>query len=131
MTATLEVIGGIGAGTQTVALTGTGVAPTYTVSPTSLAFGSQPHGTSSTAQLVTVTNTATVALPITSITLTGASSTQFSQTNTCGMSVPVGSNCTISVVFTPTSTGKMTATITVKPGGGAAVQKAALSGTGT
>jgi len=131
MTATLEVIGGNGAGTQTVALTGTGVAPTYTVSPTSLAFGSQPHGTSSTAQSVTVTNTATVALPITSITLSGTSYKQFSQTNTCGTSVPVGSNCMISVVFKPTATGSMTATLNIKPGGGAGAQTAALSATGT
>jgi hypothetical protein len=131
MTATLEVIGGNGAGTQTVTLTGTGAVPAYTVSPTSLAFGSQPHGTSSAAQSVIVTNTGTVALPITSFTLSGTNPGQFSQTSSCGTSVPVGSNCTISVVFKPTSAGSMTATLSVNAGAGAGAQTVALSGTGT
>ena len=129
-TATLNVNAGGGAGTQTVALSGTGVVPTYTVSPTSLAFGSVPDGTTSGPQSVTVTNTGTVALPITSITLSGTNPGQFSQTNTCGTSVAVGASCTISVVFKPTATGSKTATLNVNAGGGAGTQTVALSGTG-
>jgi hypothetical protein len=130
-TATLSVNAGGGAGTQKVTLTGTGVAPPYTVSPTSLAFGSQPHGTPSAAQSVMVKNTGTLALPVTSITLSTTSPHPFSQTNTCGTSVPVGSNCTISVVFNPTLTGPKTARLSVNAGGGAGTQTVALSGTGT
>jgi hypothetical protein len=130
-TAKLSVNAGGGAGTTTVALSGTGVAAPYTLSPTSLAFGSVPHGTTSGPQSVTVTNTGTVALPITSITLSTTSPHPFSETNTCGTSVAVGSKCTISVVFNPTVTGSKTAKLSVNAGGGAGTKTVALSGTGT
>jgi hypothetical protein len=133
-TAILDVNAAGGAGTQPVTqpvtLTGTGVAPAYTVSPTSLAFGSQQTDTSSAAQSVTVTNTGAAALPITRITITGTNSTQFSQTNTCGTSVAAGSTCTINVMFDPTYTGSKTATLDVNAGG-TVTQPVTLSGIGT
>ena len=128
---TLSVNAGGGAGTQTVALTGSGVAPPYTVAPTVVAFGSQAHGTNSAAQAATVTNTGSVALPITSITLSSTSPHPFSQTNTCGTSVAANATCTISVVFSPTATGLRKATLSVNAGNGAGTQTMALSGTGT
>ena len=115
--ATLSVNAGGGAGTQTVALSGTGVVPTYTVSPTSLAFGSQMINVASAAQSVMVTNTGTVSLPITSITLSAPSPNPFSQTNTCGTSVAVGASCTVSVVFNPASAGSASTTLSVNAGG--------------
>jgi hypothetical protein len=105
--------------------------PPPTVSPTSLAFGSEPTNVASAAQSVTVTNTGNAALPITSITLSGTNPYQFSQSNTCGSSVAVGSHCTISVVFNPALMGSLTATLNVNAGGGAGTQSVALSGTGT
>jgi outer membrane protein assembly factor BamB len=108
-----------------------GLLSTYTVSSTSLAFGSQTANVASAPQLITVTNTGTVVLPITSITLSGANSLQFSQSNTCGTSVAVGANCTISVEFKPNSTGSKSATLNVNTGDGAGTQTVALSGTGT
>ena len=93
-----------------------GLLMTYTVSPTSLAFGSEITNVASAPTVVTVRNTGTVALPVTSIALSGADALQFSQTNSCGASVAVGSNCTISVVFTPTSGGSKTATLNVNAG---------------
>jgi len=119
-----------GAGTQSVALSGSGVIASYTLSPASLNFGSQPHGTSSVAQPVTLTNTGTEALPITSITISGTNLHLFSQTNTCGASVAVGSNCTISVVFTPASKGLKAAQLNVNSSS-AGLQTATLSGTGS
>jgi hypothetical protein len=131
LTATLNVNASGGAGRQTVALSGTGVVAPYTVLPTSLAFGSVPHGTTSGPQSVTVKNIGTVALPITSITLSGTNPKQFSQTHTCGTSVAVGATCTISVVFKPTVTGSKMATLNVNAGGGAGTQTVTLSGSGT
>ncbi|MGA2190664.1 MAG: choice-of-anchor D domain-containing protein, partial [Steroidobacteraceae bacterium] len=128
MSATLSVNGGV-AGTQSVALSGSGAVPAYTVTPTSLAFGAAFAGVASAPQELTLTNTGTLALPITSISVTGANPTQFSQTNGCGVSVAVGAACTINVVFTPASAGSMTATLSVN-GGGTQTQTAALSGTG-
>ena len=114
--ATLKVNGGGGAGTQTVALSGVGVVLTYSVSPTSLAFGSEITNVASAPMVVTVTNTGAAELPVTSIALSGTDASQLSQTNSCGTSVAVGSNCTISAVFTPTSGGSKTATLNVNAG---------------
>jgi hypothetical protein len=113
-----------------VALSGSAAAPNYTVAPAVLAFGSIATNTSSKPQAVLLTNASSAALPITSIVLAGTNRALFSQTNTCGSSVPGGSTCTISVVFTPTSGGSKTATLDVNAGGGAGTQTVALSGTG-
>ena len=126
-TAILRIDAG-SAGTQTVALSGTGVVPAYTVLPSALAFGSETIDVASAAQSVTVTNTGTAVLPITSITLAGKNPGQFTQTNTCGTSVAVAGTCTISVVFKPTSIGSKTATLHVNAGGGAGTQTVTLTG---
>jgi hypothetical protein len=103
---------------------------TYTLSPTSLAFGSETTNVASAPMLVTVTNTGTGGLPITSIMVSGTNPYMFSQSNTCGTSVAVGATCTISVVFKPTSTGSKTAKLNVNAGGGAGTQTVTLTGTG-
>jgi hypothetical protein len=126
----VRVTTGGGAATVSVPVTGTGVVPTYSLSPTSLAYGNQARNTASAAQSITLTNTGTLDLPITSVSLNGNNANQFSQTNSCGTSVTVGSTCTISVVFKPTSTGSKAASLRVTPGGGAATQSVSLTGTG-
>jgi hypothetical protein len=125
---TLKVGTAGGAKQQTVGLSGTGTGPirTYTLNPTSLAFGNTPKGTSSAALPITLTNTGTTALPITRISNTEV----FSQTNTCGSSVAIGASCTINVTFSPTAKGARNYTLTVTPGKGAAVETVALAGTG-
>jgi len=128
--ATLSVNTSAGAGTQTVALSGTGVTPSDSVSPGSLSFGSQMINVASASMPVTVTNTASVTLPITSITLSTPGSQPFSQTNNCGSSVAVGGRCTINVVFNPASIGLTTATLSIAAGAGAGTQTVALNGTG-
>ncbi len=130
-TATLNVNAGDGAGIQTVALSGTGIAGPYLVSPTSLMFGTQAVGTSSTAQTITVTNNGTAALPIKSITHSGASAGQFTETNNCLPSVGIEATCTINVLFAPTRKGSKTATLDVNGSDGAGTQTVALTGTGT
>jgi hypothetical protein len=124
---TLSVNAGPGTIT-TVALSGQGVVP-FTVLPASLAFGNVQTGTASAAQAVTVTNSGNAALPITSITLVGVNAAQYAQTNSCGTSVPLGSACTISVVFSPTATGSLPATLSVNAGPGT-IARTTLSGTG-
>jgi hypothetical protein len=129
--ATVNINAGGGAGTQTVSLTGTAVAVPYTVAPKSLVFASQPHGTASASQPVTVTNTGSAAVPITSITLGGRNAHQFSQSNNCGNSIAVSTACTINVEFTPTAVGSMNATLSVNAGNGDSTQTVTLSGTGS
>jgi hypothetical protein len=124
--ATLNVTGsGV---TRTATVSGTGSVP-FSVSPTTVSFGKVSVGTSSASQQVTVTNTGSAPLPITSITLTGGAPSQFSQTNNCGTSVPVGSSCTINVVFRPTSTGYLWAKLNVNAPG--ATHSSTVSGSGT
>src|SRR5580704_2574455 len=113
VTATLSVNVGNGVSTQSVALSGTGIVPTYSVSPATVAFGNQLTNSSSAAKTVTVTNTGAVALPITSIALSTSSPQPFSPTSTCGPSVAVGASCTISVVFNPSAVGPVAATLSV------------------
>jgi hypothetical protein len=81
--------------------TGTGTAPVVSLSTTTLALGSQPVGTTSAAQTVTLSNTGNATLNITSIAITGTNASDFAQTNTCGSSVAAGADCTINVTFKP------------------------------
>ncbi len=128
--ATLLVNAAGGVAAQSVALTGTGVAPTYTVSPGAVAFGTQSTTAASAPVALTVTNTGSLPVPLTGISLAGANAAQFSQTNTCGGSIAVGGGCAISVVFRPSADGTATASVNINSGGGAAAQSVALSGTG-
>jgi hypothetical protein len=130
--ATLSVTGGGGAGTRTVALSAAGAVAQFTLDKSALDFATQPVGTTSTARIVKLTNTGTVALPISSsgIAFSGADATQFTRSFNCGTSVAVGASCAISIKFKPTSTGPKSATLNVTGGGGAGTQTVVLSGTG-
>jgi len=115
--------------TQTVTLSGTGAsAPTVTLAPTSLnTFSPQPVGTTSTAQTVTVTNSGAAKLTISSIAATGV----FKETNTCPGSLAPQSNCVISVVFTPTSVGTASGSLTLTDNAPDSPQTVSLGGSGS
>jgi sugar lactone lactonase YvrE len=115
--------------TQTIALLGTATAaaPTVQISATSLNFNTEPVGSKSTAQTVTLTNSGSAALAISSISASG----DFAETQNCGSSVAAGANCTISVTFTPATSGIRTGTLTITDGATGSPQTVALSGTGT
>ena len=115
--------------TSTLNGTGTAGAVPFTVSPASLSFGGIPVNTQSSAQPVTVTNTGTAPLPITSIGLTGSKAGQFTQTSTCGSSVAVGTSCTVSVTFAPTVVASPNATLAVS-GGPGTTDNVTVTGTG-
>src|SRR5205823_4024679 len=82
---------------HTVALTG--LAWTVSLSPANLYFFSQPVGTTSAAQTVTLTNFTGTALTISQIWV-GA---PFSQTNNCGTTVAAGASCAINVTYSSQS----------------------------
>jgi hypothetical protein len=114
---------------QTIALTGIG---TYIqLSPTSLNFGNQPVGTKSLPKKITLSNKGSVAVSITGISITGTNAGDFAETNTCGTSVAAGASCFITVTFTPSATGKRSASVSVTDNGGGSPQKVGLAGTGT
>ena len=118
-----------GAGTQTVALSGTSTAASF--SPTSLTFAAQTVGTISAAQTITMSNASGgTAITITGITITGTNPTDFAQTNTCGTSVAPKKSCTITVTFDPTATGTRSASVSVADNAGSSPQAVPLTGTG-
>jgi hypothetical protein len=134
LTAYLSVADNATGSPQTSSLAGTGVAaPTATLSPTSLAFGSETVGSTTAAQIVTLKNTsASLTLTISTITFTGADPHSFTQTaTTCGTTLAAGASCTISVAFQPTHAGALTAYLSVADNGASSPQSVALSGTGT
>jgi centrosomal CEP192-like protein/HYDIN/CFA65/VesB family protein len=124
--------------TQTIALSGTGINQTFIVgfSPTSLAFPNQPVGMPSSPMSVTLTNTGTGTLNITSIAFTGVNANQFlfDSTTTCpvsGGSVgPNGGACVIAVDFAPTVVGSASASISIADNASNSPQTVPISGTG-
>jgi trimeric autotransporter adhesin len=110
---------------------GATAAPSVSLSPTSLAFGNQASGTTSTAQSISLKNTGSANLSITAIQLTGNYPNQYIQTNNCGTSLAAGATCTISVQFAPINLGSITAAVTLTDNASNSPQTASLSGTGT
>jgi hypothetical protein len=116
---------------QSIALSGTGVgAPAVSLSATSLSFGNQAVGTTSTSQSVTLTNTGAGTLTISSIAVTGTNASAFAFSNSCGSILAAGANCTIHGHFAPTTTGAITAAITITDNATGSPQSIALTGTG-
>jgi FtsP/CotA-like multicopper oxidase with cupredoxin domain len=132
--ATLNVVVAAPATNATVSLTGTIVAPTFTVTPSPVAFGSQ--GVSAGPRLVTVTvqNTSAVPLRILSISRAGAVA-QFPQIVNvdCPLSPATlagGASCTVTAAFDPTSAGLKTATLNVNVAAPGVNQAVPMTGTG-
>ena len=100
---------------------------TLSANPSSLSFGSQATGTTSSAQAVTVSNTGTAAASVSSI----AASGDYAQTNNCGSSIAAGASCTVNVTFTPTATGTRTGAVTITSNATNSPTTISLTGTGT
>lgn len=113
---------------QSVPLTGTGTFVELT--PTKVNFGNEKVGKQSTPRKITMANKGNAVVNITSITITGADPTDFSQTNNCPAQLAAGTNCTITVHFKPLTTGELTADVSVADDGGGSPQTATLIGTG-
>jgi Protein of unknown function (DUF1573) len=111
-------------GTQSVPLSGTGqTQATDALSPMTLTFATQAVGTTSAAQLVTLTNSGDLALTDIAVTETGG----FTVLNNCGPQLQGHASCAISVAFAPTATGMQSGNLTVSDE--FRTQTVALSGT--
>jgi len=108
---------------------GVASAPVDSVSSSNIAFGSQYVGDTTTAPVITLNNTGSATLSISSISVSGANAGDFAETNTCG-SVAPGDSCTISVAFTPTSTSLEAAMIAITDNSSDSPQTITLSGAG-
>jgi len=101
------------------------------LSPGSLNFGDQQVGTKSPPQTVTLQNVGSKVLKINQISIGGNNSNDFTQTNNCPASLPVGVSCKIKVVFAPKQQTQDSASLDVSYQGVGSPQSVALSGTGT
>jgi hypothetical protein len=111
-----------------------------TLTPSSLAFGNQVVNTTSATTTVTLANTGTTPVNITSIAKAGADAAQFNLLGspsgglTCltgASSLPAGMSCTFGVSFAPTATGAKSASIVVTSDAAGSPHSIPVSGTGT
>ena len=130
-TASLSVTDNAPGSPQNVSLSGTGVAPSVQLSPASLTFATQLVGSASPSQAVTLTNTGTATLNVSTISFTGNDPADFLETNTCGATLAAGASCSISVVFHPLTRGSRSAALSVSDNAAGSPQTAAVSGTAT
>jgi hypothetical protein len=116
---------------QTVALSGSGVAPPgVSLSPIStLAFAPTGVGLIAAAQTVTLTNNGGLALTILNIAVTGDFAI-VAGGNSCGASLAAGSACMVQIVFAPNAAATRTGTFTVTDNAASSPQSLQLTGTG-
>jgi hypothetical protein len=112
---------------QSISLTGKGIAPSVTLTPTSLTFPAQLLNTASATQSVVMKNTGTAALTISGIVPSG----DFTETNNCGTSLAAAASCSITVTFKPTAINTRTGSVKVTDNATGSPQTVTLTGTGT
>ncbi len=100
---------------------------TAILNTTSMNLGTQKVKTQSPTQNVTVSNTGTDALGVTSVAIKG----DFLITsNNCGSQIAAGGTCTVGVAFKPKQTGTRTGTLTITDLNPSSPQTVSLTGTG-
>jgi hypothetical protein len=119
----LTVSGNFAGASPVIALSGTGLALLANLSPPGINFAPLLIGSSSAPQSLTYSNTGDLPVSISNISVTG----DFAEASTCGTSLAVGANCSISVTFTPTARGTRSGTLSIT---GNVNTTAALTGTG-
>jgi hypothetical protein len=134
LTASLSIADNATGSPQTVVLSGTGesTTPTVTVSPASLTFAATVVGSTTAAQAVTIKNTGTSAVTLTSETITGTNTSSFVKSaTTCGATLAAAASCTVSVELKPAALGALTGSLSIADNATGSPQKVALTGTGT
>src|SRR5258708_289260 len=118
-------------GLDTVNVNAATAAPAVTLTPTSLTFASTPVGSTTVAQVVTIKNSGTATLNLTSETISGTNATSFIKSaTTCGTTLAVAATCTVSVEFKPVTTGALSASLSIADNATGSPQAVILNGTG-
>jgi hypothetical protein len=117
--------------TQTISLTGTGVAPPgISLSPTyGITFPATGVGTTAISPIVTLTNNGGQPLTIATTTVTGDFAI-VPGTNTCPATLAVSTACTLQLAFTPTAAGPRSGTLTLTDSSPTSPHTLPLTGTG-
>ena len=117
----------------TVALSGTGIVPSASITPATYTFANQQVDTTSKVQTFTYSNTGLVSITVSSVTLSGAAAANYViASDPCtGVTLSPAATCDVGVTFTPSAANKRVATLTVTDETGGAVKTtASLSGMG-
>ncbi len=126
----LSATNGSGTGTGIVTITVIAAAsPLVSLSQTLVAFGNQTANTTSTATVVTLTNSGTAGLVILGINATG----DFGFTTTCPISTPplgIGASCVINITFSPLTVAALSGSITITSTAPGSPHVISLTGTG-
>ena len=110
---------------------GGGGGPAVSLTPTSLKFPKILVGKTSAPKKVTVKNTGTATLNITSIATSGDFARKAGPKKTdCGTTLAAGATCTVRVTFTPKQTGVRTGNLTFTDNAPDSPQNVPLTGTG-
>jgi hypothetical protein len=131
--ATFTVIDNAHGSQRSVNLTGTAAAasaPALKLSALSLSFASQQVGTASATRAVTVSNTGTAVLSISSIAVVGLQADDFTLANACVSSLAPGKSCTIFITFKPVAAGAKSAAVLIADNAHGSQRSVALTGTG-
>src|SRR6267142_2973792 len=105
--------------------------PAVSLSSVTLSFGGQLVPSTSAVQTITLTNTGTGALTISSIVKSGANPSDFSiSSNTCGASLAASANCIVGVTFNPIASGARSASIIFSTNAASSPDTVTLSWTG-
>ncbi len=136
--ATLTITDNAGGGSgaqQSVTLSGTGLPvplPQATLTPTSIGYPATVIGSTAPMQTLVLSNTGTAALSISSVAVGDAA--DYSVSSACGMALPVGASCPLSVSFHPQTTGSLASMLTITDNSGVqsgtVQQVVGLNGTG-
>jgi hypothetical protein len=132
--ATLSIPSNDPSSPSTVSLSGSGVNPSLSRSPSSIGFGNVGIGSTSFSQFVSVQNSGTGNGPLNigAVAVTGMVANQFQITNDTCSNVTLGPSqfCSVEVAFAPTTTGTKSATLSIPSNDPTGPATVSLSGTG-
>jgi len=103
--------------------------PTATLSTTSISFGSHTVYTQ-TPSAVMLSNTGSGPLMIVGMGISGGQASDFSYTTTCGSTLAMNANCTITLTYDPNASGVETSTFSLTTSLSTTPQTISLNGTG-
>jgi hypothetical protein len=92
--------------------------------------GSQPQGTASAVQRVTVANNGSAPLVVSSTTVTGTDQADYLVFNECQTPIEPGDSCAIAVRFNPQASGSSSASLSLQTNALVSPSSIALSGAG-
>ncbi len=78
-----------------------------------MVFGNQTVATTSALKTITLMNSGTSYLSILGISISGANAADFLESNTCGVIVPSGASCTLSITFKPSTVAAESASLSI------------------